>query len=283
MIAVTLCLANDTEFNFECPETGTLYDQLAALIIGLTENRIDGSELLQLQIDGPDGSRGIAFTARNILSIETQPTDAFGAPPSLARTAPYVRIPDFLPQSAHDAILRFALSKEDDYTTSTVKGSSREANHADLRVRNSSVVRDLKGLSTTFEKELGELVPDVMRVLEMEIPDEFEFEIQLTAHNDGAFYKMHRDNNTPSTSARQLTFIYYFCKQAKGFSGGEIRLFDSLQDSDAAAESHIDIEPDDNSLLLFPSGVPHEVLEINCPSKAFENSRFTLNGWLRLK
>jgi SM-20-related protein len=47
-----------------------------------------------------------------------------------------------------------------------------------------------------------------------------------------------------------------------------------------AAETYTDVEPHNNSILFFPSYVLHEVLPIRCPSGAFADGRFTLNGWV---
>lgn len=285
MINVTLCLTSDREFNFECPESGPLFDQLDALVSGLSEHQIDGSKIVQLQIDDSRGSRSIALSPRSIVSIETDPAHLFGGASGnvMAQTAPYVRIPDFLPQAARDEILNFALVNEDDFDSSTIKNSAGKGNHLDLQIRKSSVVTDLNGLPGLFETELRDIALDIAQVLELDISEDYKLELQLTAHNDGAYYKMHRDNNTPSSRTRLLTFVYYFHQVPKGFDGGQVRLFDTLEDSFAVAETFVDIEPEDNSLLFFPSGVPHEVLNVDCPSKSFENSRFTLNGWLHTR
>lgn len=285
MISVTFWLVSDTKLSFPCPETGPLFDQIEKLVAGLDDVQNSGSEVLQLQIDGPEGSRGIAISTRNILAIETSPASVFDTqrPPTVAQTAPYIRIPDFMPSAAHKQILNYALSREGDYSPSTVKASLTDENKRDASVRDSLVLRELGGLPAEFEQDLRTLIPDAMQVLDMDLPQNFELEFQLTAHNDGAFYRMHRDNNSPSTGMRQLTFVYYFHHQPQAYSGGEIRLFDTLKDSEAAAVSSVSIFPDDNSLLLFPSGIPHEVTEVSCPSKNFEASRFTLNGWVRFE
>jgi asparagine synthetase B (glutamine-hydrolysing) len=41
-----------------------------------------------------------------------------------------------------------------------------------------------------------------------------------------------------------------------------------------------DIEPIHNSLLMFPSWAPHEVMPVNCPSQRFIDSRFAINCWV---
>jgi len=64
----------------------------------------------------------------------------------------------------------------------------------------------------------------------------------------------------------------------KAFSGGVLRLH-SL-----AASGHqgtfVDIPPDYDTLVFFPSMFPHEVLPVKSPSGKFMDSRFAINCWI---
>ncbi len=108
-------------------------------------------------------------------------------------------------------------------------------------------------------------------------------EAQLTAHNDGHFYKIHNDNGSPDTMNRVLTYVYYFHREPKGFSGGELLLYDGAMHNNSmmAVRSSHTIQPRNNSIVFFPSHFMHEVLPITCTSRAFRDSRFTINGWVR--
>jgi Rps23 Pro-64 3,4-dihydroxylase Tpa1-like proline 4-hydroxylase len=110
-----------------------------------------------------------------------------------------------------------------------------------------------------------------------------QIETQLTAHNDGHYYRVHNDSGSADTCTRVLTYVYYFHHQPKAFTGGELRVYDShiQQNTYVQAESFHTVEPLDNSIVFFPSHVMHEVLTIHCPSRAFLDSRFTINGWIR--
>jgi Rps23 Pro-64 3,4-dihydroxylase Tpa1-like proline 4-hydroxylase len=44
--------------------------------------------------------------------------------------------------------------------------------------------------------------------------------------------------------------------------------------------SYQTIEPRQNQIVLFPCSVLHEITPVKCPSRAFADSRFTMNGWL---
>lgn len=107
--------------------------------------------------------------------------------------------------------------------------------------------------------------------------------MQMTAHNDGCFYKIHNDSGDKLTATRILTYVYYFYQEPKAFSGGELRLYNTeLEGARQTALSQFeDIEPRNNSIVFFDSRCMHEVRPIHCPSRHFTQGRFTLNGWLR--
>ncbi len=107
-----------------------------------------------------------------------------------------------------------------------------------------------------------------------------KIELQLTAHNDGEFYKRHIDTRTgPSDepTVRLISFVYYCSASPSRFSGGALRLY-GFGENDTR---QVDIEPVCDSLVVFPSWAPHEVLPVACESGRFEDSRFAINGWIR--
>ena len=106
-------------------------------------------------------------------------------------------------------------------------------------------------------------------------------ELELTAYNDGAFFRPHIDTMTGSgrgDSDRIVSGVYYFHREPKGFSGGALRLHPF--GSTGEGGGFVDIEPVQNSLLLFPSWARHEVRPVACPSGLFADSRFAINCWL---
>ena len=54
-----------------------------------------------------------------------------------------------------------------------------------------------------------------------------DVELELVAHNDGAFYARHIDTATgeDSNQVRVLSGVYYFHAKPKAFTGGALRLF----------------------------------------------------------
>src|SRR6184192_3632415 len=45
------------------------------------------------------------------------------------------------------------------------------------------------------------------------------------------------------------------------------------------SENYRNIVPRQNQLVAFPSCLAHEITLVDCPSRAFADSRFTVNGW----
>ena len=68
----------------------------------------------------------------------------------------------------------------------------------------------------------------------------------------------------------------------KQFSGGELRIYDSRRENDnyVPTANYRTIVPEQNQLVLFASGLSHEITPVDCPSGQFADSRFTVNGWI---
>jgi Rps23 Pro-64 3,4-dihydroxylase Tpa1-like proline 4-hydroxylase len=103
--------------------------------------------------------------------------------------------------------------------------------------------------------------------------DRFELgqiECQLTHTGDGGFFRVHNDNSDPLSRLRVLTFVYYIHRVPKVFDGGELVFRDGPI-----------LVPEDNTLVVFPSHLMHEVKPVRCASDEFVYGRMTVNGWLR--
>jgi Rps23 Pro-64 3,4-dihydroxylase Tpa1-like proline 4-hydroxylase len=50
--------------------------------------------------------------------------------------------------------------------------------------------------------------------------------------------------------------------------------------SQADSPRFIDINPDTDAMVVFPSWLRHEVLPVHVPSGAWLDRRFTINCWL---
>lgn len=176
-------------------------------------------------------------------------------------TFPYVHIYNFLDPWDFHNILQYSIAHQSEFTpttTSTGKPDYRRSkvlhNPPDDFV---AMVREREAVLWTAAKTLGVAKFPIAR-----------FEAQITASNDGDFYKVHNDSGSQEAAERVLTFVYYYHLEPKRFEGGELRFGDEL------------IEPISNSIIFFKSDRLHEVFPVRSTG-VWEDSRFTLNGWLR--
>jgi Rps23 Pro-64 3,4-dihydroxylase Tpa1-like proline 4-hydroxylase len=188
--------------------------------------------------------------------------------------ANFVQIPQFLSLEERSQLLEYVLDQQDNFVPTTTSTGA-------IDYRKSKILYEFPEFAELMRTRVKAALPTVFDRL----PDfpAAEIELQLTAHNDGNYYKIHNDNGAAEVADRELTYVYYFYREPKRFTGGELRLY-NLKIADGyyqAADSFYDLDPENNSILFFPSHYMHEVLPVSCPSQSFADSRFTLNGWIR--
>lgn len=180
---------------------------------------------------------------------------------------------DYLPQLLHDALLDYAINSKD-YQRSKVLSDAKD--YRDSRV----IYRPDRKLLDPFEEWVRKDIRERAAECGVTIPEKFRMETQLTASNDGHFYKKHPDGEAGAgrpTDPRIFTYVYYFYVTPQQFEGGNIRLYENRFDNALYEELAVA----DNSCVFFPSDTWHEVRMVKCPSRDFRHSRFTLNGWIR--
>jgi Rps23 Pro-64 3,4-dihydroxylase Tpa1-like proline 4-hydroxylase len=192
-----------------------------------------------------------------------------------------VAFDEFLVAQEWAGLLQYALRRGGEFTEAGVL-DSRGASRTDDDYRRSQVLYDLDNFQNLFIDRITGYLPHLLARLHMAPFPVSRFEIQLTAINDGQFFKMHKDDDSDSVRSRAITFVYYFYREPKAFRGGALRLYDAQLDPDGkvSAGSHQNIHPMQNQVVFFPSDCLHEVLPVDCPSRDYADSRFTVNGWV---
>lgn len=192
--------------------------------------------------------------------------------------APHRVFTEFLSAPQHAAMLDWSLANEPRF-----KPAQLNEGRIDPQIRRSLVLRDLGNLREILQERIEAIVAEAIRDLRVTpfVPSEMEFE--LAAHNDGAHFAFHADTYTGGGSGqrsdRMLSGVYYFHREPKAFSGGELRLhrLGAAHDDDG----YLDLVPTQNSFVIFPAWAPHEVRPVQCPSREFADSRFAVNCWIR--
>jgi Rps23 Pro-64 3,4-dihydroxylase Tpa1-like proline 4-hydroxylase len=184
----------------------------------------------------------------------------------------------FLDSYAREALLAWVIENEPKFKPTTVGTESK----VDPSRRVSLKVHDFGSMKALLRQRVLDVVPMLIRDLGVTPFEVSRVELELIAHNDGAFFKPHIDTFTGAgrkASDRLLSGVYYFHAEPKAFSGGMLRFYPLKKGEDSFA----DVQPEQNTLVFFPSWIPHEVLPVSCPSKRFSDSRFAVNCWVHRK
>lgn len=229
----------------------------------LVEHAID--TLSKILDDPTVPARERAEIALRLLALggttETREASTATAPTLLPMQ--FVSIPDFLPHEIHDAAVEVALRHREQFSTSTV--TSNEPAYRQSRVLFDTAFPDLRD---AIHREITSVLPAVFAGLAHAAFEPRRFEVQMTAHGDGDFFKLHSDAAAAEVSGRGITFVYYFmARQPCGFNGGALRLYQTLKGTPQRhepAQFH-DVNPADNMIVFFDSHLMHEVLPLHVP------------------
>jgi SM-20-related protein len=270
MIRVRILLRGGHFYETSCASDAPLLNELSMALAG--------GGIADIQIGDEGQRKGVAIAASQIVAVETIPPAALKRAPAVRITpAPYIRVPDFLSKEENAAVMTFALRKQPEFIAAKVE--TGEPNY-----RHSQVLMKFNDLDVDFEGRLRELLPDAASYFGMQLPAGYDFEMQMTAHGNTGYFKIHNDNGTPRTASRFLTYVYYFSREPQPFSGGQLRLYDDSQVNPSSwvpLASYAEIAPQNNMLLFFPSRCFHEVMPTLARVNEFANGRFTINGWIR--
>lgn len=200
-----------------------------------------------------------------------------------ALPAQCVILDEFLAPQELEELTRFTLEHEAQFSASEVVAPTSERGVIDYEHRRSRVLTDLKQYEELLLRRIKMVLPQVLHKLGMQEFVISGVEAQITASNDGDFFRFHSDNGSDRVAARHLTFVYFFHRDPRQFEGGELRIHDARLEEDhyVSAGSYQTIVPQQNQIVFFPCELLHEITPVNCPSGLFADSRFTLNGWLR--
>jgi Rps23 Pro-64 3,4-dihydroxylase Tpa1-like proline 4-hydroxylase len=204
--------------------------------------------------------------------------------PTTAPLPPHHRYDDFLAPDEHRALLDWTLASRPLFQPSTLAGGVLDPTR-----RKSERLRDLGPFADLFRERLLALADDIFRRTGTKPFAVDVVELEAAAHGEGAHFKPHRDiavgagrrrvgGDDSGRHERLVSAVYYYHREPKGFGGGALRLY-RFGGSDAAGD-HVDLAPEQNSLVVFPSWATHAVREVSCPGGRFEDSRFAVNAWL---
>ena len=263
-------------------------------ILGRRGSALAEEQFFQLPLK--DGKEAFSFSSAQLVAIRSRPpileefhniqpdnagqnelvNEAVAASHEYQKSQ-YQIIDNFLGHYEHLDMLAYAAEHEEELKAATINNGNQSA-------RTNMVIMDFAAAahSTLVRNRLLIWMPQLWRLFNMEPFPVSQVESQLTVSGDGHYYRAHVDSDSAASLDRVLTCIYYFSRQPQQFSGGGLRIYDSLVGGDERrqAETFTQIEPIANRMVVFPSDCFHELLPIRCPSRAFLDSRFAITNWI---
>ncbi len=192
-----------------------------------------------------------------------------------------VVLDEFLAPQEFEELVNYALQHEAEFQSSSVVLPSGDPGAIDYNHRRSQVLMDLGKHEQVILERIRGVLPRVLDRLGIEEFPVTRVEAQITASNDGDFFGAHSDDSQETIASRRITFVYFFHREPRPFEGGELRLHDSgASEPYVSVGSYQRVVPQPNQIVFFPCSLLHEITPVECPSRAFADSRFTLNGWL---
>ncbi|MGA2923708.1 MAG: 2OG-Fe(II) oxygenase [Candidatus Sulfotelmatobacter sp.] len=201
--------------------------------------------------------------------------------PAIGR-AQSVILDEFLAPQEMEELIRYTLLHEAEFRNSEVISPSGEPGVTDYSHRRSRVLMELGPHEQIILDRVLSVLPRVLEQLGIEEFPVTRTEVQITASNDGDFFHPHADDAQEIIGSRQMTFVYFFPREPNQFEGGKLRLHDSRNGGDQPLSTgrYQTIVPQQNQIVFFPCSTLHEITPVHCRSRAFADSRFTVNGWL---
>ncbi len=192
-----------------------------------------------------------------------------------------VILEEFLAPAELSALLRHTFDHEADFQLSEVVSPGVTGGIVDHEYRRSRVLMNLAGHQAVVVNRIQCCWPRILSGLEHAEFTASNVEAQITASNDGDFFHWHSDNSQEVNAPREITFVYFFHREPKNFRGGELRIYDSRRENNGYTPmaNYRTVVPQQNQIVLFASSLAHEITPVECPSRAFADSRFTVNGW----
>jgi len=300
-VKVKLLLAGGQSATLVVPPEHPVLAQLLATVAS-----VDGSpsaphpSVFQIPMEG--GRASLAFAAHQLVGVITDPAvlihsdapsdaDVAAPVPSAAVAAaaaasaaqghgnlvrhPVVQIDSFLTGSEVAWLMGLTLDAESRFVPARVSDNKEDYRH-------SLMLTAPDALKQLFVSKINGAMPEVMPQLRLGRFAVGAIDCQVTASVDGSYFKAHTDAGANETYKRQFTYVYYFNREPKGFTGGELRIYDDAIRNGklVATDSYQTIEPRHNSIVFFQAAIMHEVMTVHVPSKQFRDSRFTVNGWI---
>ena len=207
--------------------------------------------------------------------------DHAGSAQSVLARCPHIVFHEVLGAQMVASLLRHVHAREQDFVPALTRLRGVPGLSIDEAHRKCLLLGDLGEFRAPFEAFVRSIAPQALARLGLIEPHVEPKEFQISAYRDGGHFVTHVDVDELAR-VRVLSCVYYFAATPRRFSGGELRLygFPAVRGgSRSTVPSVIDVAPDTDTLVVFPSWLSHEVRAVRVPSGAFADSRFAIYCW----
>jgi SM-20-related protein len=200
---------------------------------------------------------------------------------------PHARVPhlvfrDVLGTAWVRGLLGYVAAREADFRPAIVRDRRSGKQRVDKARRDCLALSDLGTARDHFESFVRAAAPRILAELHLAETAVEPQEFAICAYGNGGRFAGHIDTNEVTDRVRVVSCVYYFAATPRRFSGGELRLYGlpTLSGGRASDAPFIDITPETDALVVFPSWLRHEVLLVRMPEGSWRDHRFTINCWL---
>ena len=281
-IKVKLMLAGGHAAMLVLPPEHPLLAQLLETVAAPANDRPESlPAVFQIPVDG--GRASLTFASHQLVGVVTDPAvlvqpatvDAPAAPRIIRHAV--VQLDHFLTDDEVKWLRDTVMAAQGKFKSSWTSDDSVKD------YRQSLVLHAPPEVERLVVAKIRAVMPEVIPNLKMPPFTVGRVECQVTASTDGSYFRPHTDAGKGAIDAtRKLTYVYYFNREPKGFTGGELRVYvDELNNGKFSSTDTFQlVEPRNNSIVFFNAAIMHEVTSVQVPSKDFGDSRFTVNGWI---
>ena len=204
-----------------------------------------------------------------------------GAAESTHVRCPHLLFRDVLGAPTVAELLDYVAARQNDFKPSVVRNRKSGQRRVDTSRRDCLMLGDLGPFAARIKTVMDESSDVVLKGLHLA---EFAVEprqFEICTYGDGGHFDAHIDTAETLDRVRVVSCVYYFAASPRRFSGGELRLFGFPTGlADGRPAPFVDIIPETDTLVAFPSWLSHEVLPVRVPTGVWADRRFTINCWI---
>ena len=193
---------------------------------------------------------------------------------------PHVRYRDVLGRAAVAALLDHVVQHRIAFRPAPVRDRGIAKEGVDRASRDGLLLGDLGPFRAPIEAFVRRIAPDAVARLGLTEPAVEPREFEISSYGDGGHFAAHLDTTDLPDRVRILSCVYYFARTPARFSGGILRLHGFPSSSGEGPAPVVDVVPETDTLIAFPSWLVHQILPVRVPSGAWADRRFAINCWI---